>query len=65
MLRAVDSTNNSITFCTGSYRTNPSKDLLEIIEAVKGRIHFVHASNVEWIGNLSFQETSHLARDGS
>ncbi|ASN06716.1 mannonate dehydratase [Virgibacillus necropolis] len=65
MLQAVDSPNNGITFCTGSYGANPENDLLEIIEAAKGRIHFVHARNVKWIGELSFQETSHLSRDGS
>lgn len=65
MLQAVDSPNNGITFCAGSYGANPENDLLEIIEAAKGRIHFVHARNVKWIGELSFQETSHLSRDGS
>lgn len=65
MLKAVDSPNNGITFCSGSYGANPKNDLLEIIEVAKGRIHFVHARNIKWIGELSFQETSHLARDGS
>lgn len=65
MLRMVDSPNNGITFCTGSYGANPKNDLAEIIETAKGRIHFVHARNIKWIGELSFQETSHLARDGS
>ncbi|WP_085522945.1 mannonate dehydratase [Tuberibacillus sp. Marseille-P3662] len=65
MLNAVDSPNNGITFCTGSYGANPDNDLLDIIEAAKGRIHFVHARNVKWTGDLSFQETAHLSRDGS
>jgi len=65
LLRAVDSPSNGITFCTGSYGADPDNDLLEIIEAAKDRIHFVHARNVQWIGEKSFQETSHLSRDGS
>ncbi len=65
LLQAVDSPNNGITFCTGSYGANPENNLLEIIETAKGRIHFVHARNVKWIGKLSFQETSHLSSDGS
>ncbi|WP_028784641.1 mannonate dehydratase [Thalassobacillus devorans] len=65
MLDKVDSKHNGITFCTGSYGANPANDLLEIIEAAKGRIHFVHARNVKWIGELSFQETSHSVNDGS
>ncbi|ASK60977.1 mannonate dehydratase [Virgibacillus phasianinus] len=65
LLQTVDSPNNGITFCTGSYGANPANDLIEIIEAAKGRIHFVHARNIKWTGELSFQETSHLTRDGS
>ena len=65
MLRAVDSKHNGITFCTGSYGADPENDLYEIIEAAKGRIHFVHARNVKWTGELSFQETSHSVNDGS
>ncbi|RKL65549.1 mannonate dehydratase [Salipaludibacillus neizhouensis] len=65
MLQAVDSPNNGITFCTGSYGADPKNNLLEIIEVAKGRIHFVHARNVKWTGELSFQETSHSVKDGS
>ncbi len=65
MLKEVDSPANGLTFCTGSFGSNPANDLLEIIEAAKGRIHFVHARNVKWIGDKSFQETSHSIKDGS
>lgn len=65
ILERVDSIHNGITFCTGSYGANPHNDLIEIIEVAKGRIHFVHARNIKWVGEKSFQETSHLARDGS
>ncbi|WP_077328373.1 mannonate dehydratase [Virgibacillus siamensis] len=65
MLGAVDSPNNGITFCTGSYGADPENNLFDIIDAAKGRIHFVHARNVKWTGEGSFQETSHLTRAGS
>lgn len=65
ILETVHSIHNGITFCTGSYGANPENNLLDIIEVAKNRIHFVHARNIKWIGKKSFQETSHLARDGS
>lgn len=65
LLQEVDSPNNGITFCAGSYGSDPENDLPGIIDAAKGRIHFVHARNVKWTGKNSFQETSHLASDGS
>lgn len=65
ILETVNSRHNGITFCTGSYGADPANDLFEIIDTARGRIHFVHARNIKWIGEKSFQETSHLARDGS
>ncbi|MBX0356838.1 mannonate dehydratase [Halobacillus sp. Nhm2S1] len=65
MLRAVDSTSNGITFCTGSFGALHENDLLQIIDVAKDRIHFVHARNVKWTGTKSFQETSHSIHDGS
>ncbi|SFE21516.1 mannonate dehydratase [Lentibacillus persicus] len=65
ILKEVDSPNNGITFCAGSYGADPSNNLFEIIETAKGRIHFAHARNIKWTGHYSFQETSHLAADGS
>ncbi|MCC4722884.1 mannonate dehydratase [Salinicoccus sp. RF5] len=62
---AVPSRHNGITFCTGSYGSTPDNDLFEIIELAKERIHFVHARNVKWTGERSFQETSHSIHDGS
>ena len=65
LFEAVPSRHNGITFCTGSYGASPDNDLYEIIELAKERIHFVHARNVKWTGDLSFQETSHSVHDGS
>lgn len=65
LLNAVDSKNNGLTFCTGSFGANPNNNLYEIIDVAKDRIHFVHARNIKRLDEYSFQETSHLARDGS
>lgn len=65
LFEAVPSTNNGITFCMGSYGSHPENDLFDIIDTAQGRIHFVHARNVKWTGNRSFQETSHSVHDGS
>src|SRR5699024_7910232 len=65
LFEAVPSRHNGITFCTGSYGSSPENDLFEIIDAAAGRIHFVHARNVKWTGELSFQEVSHSVHDGS
>lgn len=65
ILQAVNSIHNGITFCTGSYGADPNNDLFEIAEAAKDRIHFVHARNIKLFDVKSFQETSHLSRDGS
>ncbi|NJP36082.1 mannonate dehydratase [Alkalicoccus luteus] len=65
ILSAVDADENGITFCTGSYGADPANDLHEIVKAAAGRIHFVHARNVKWTGEKSFQETSHSIHDGS
>src|SRR5699024_9004690 len=53
------------TFCTGSYGANPDIDLIEFINEVDDKIHFVHARNIMRIGEKSFQETSHLSKDGT
>jgi len=65
VLRSVDSRHNGITLCTGSYGASPHSDITEIIDIAKKRIHFVHARNIKRFGKYSFQETSHLAKDGS
>ncbi|SOC37609.1 mannonate dehydratase [Salinicoccus kekensis] len=65
LFKAVPSKNNGITFCTGSYGASSENDLFEIIDVAKDRIYFVHARNVKWTGERSFQETSHSIHDGS
>ena len=65
MLNAVDNKHNGVTLCTGSLGSNPKNDLIDIIHALKGRIHFAHLRNIEYLDDGVFQEAAHLSKDGS
>ena len=47
MMKLVDDPHNGVTFCAGSYGTNPENDLPGMIRALKGRIHFAHVRNLK------------------
>ena len=47
MMSMVDNPHNGVTFCSGSYGTNPDNDLPGMIRALKGRIHFAHVRNLK------------------
>jgi mannonate dehydratase len=63
-LRLVDSPANGLTFCAGSLAAAKENDLLEIISAAKGRIHFAHMRNVRRAGERDFFETAHPSACG-
>lgn len=71
MMEMVDDPHNGVTFCAGSYGTNPKNDLPGMIRALKGRIHFAHVRNLKFnkFDNdghpIDFEEASHLSSDGS
>lgn len=48
MMKMVDDPHNGVTFCAGSYGTNPENDLPEMIRTLKGRIHFAHVRNLKF-----------------
>lgn len=48
MMGMVDNPHNGVTFCAGSYGTNPENDLPKMIRALKGRIHFAHVRNLRF-----------------
>ena len=48
MMKAVDDVHNGVTFCSGSYGTNPENDLPQMIRNLKGRIHFAHVRNLQF-----------------
>lgn len=66
LLEAVPNPHNGLTFCAGSYGTNPDNDLVKMIYAAAGRIHFAHVRNLRFNdGRADFEEAAHLSSDGS
>lgn len=65
ILSITDSKHHGLTLCTGSLGANPNNDLVEIINEVADRIHFVHFRNVGFLGQQKFAETAHYTPEGS
>lgn len=64
LLSMVDNEYNGITLCTGSLGASADNDIVDIIEAAKGRICFAHLRNVS-INDQWFNETAHETGYGS
>jgi len=70
LFKAVPSTRNGLTFCTGSLGVDHNNDLLDIADTFskQKRIHFLHCRNIKYLDNDphgSFVETGHYDKDGS
>lgn len=65
LMNAVDNPLNGVTFCSGSFGSNPKNDLVEIIGSLEGRIHFAHIRNIIHHAPGKFDEAAHLSKDGS
>ena len=66
MMKMVDNPHNGVTFCTGSYGTNLNNNLVEMIHALNGRIHFAHIRNLQFNDGMNdFEEAAHLSSDGT
>lgn len=65
MMKMVDNPHNGVTFCSGSYGTNPDNDLPDMIRSLKGRIHFAHVRNLKFNSPTDFEEAAHLSADGT
>lgn len=65
VMKAVDAPFNGLTFCAGSFGSNPSNDLPGIIRALPGRVHFAHVRNLHHFAPGLFEEAAHLSSDGS
>lgn len=63
ILRSVDQPFNGICYCTGSLGAGVKNDLVDIFEAVKERVYFLHLRNVTKDDEGNFYEADHLGGD--
>lgn len=63
LLKRVDQPFNGVCYCTGSLGAGTNNNLVEIFEAVKERVYFLHLRNVKKDEEGNFFEADHLGGD--
>lgn len=63
ILSSVDQPFNGVCFCTGSLGAGVSNNLVDIFNAVKERVYFLHLRNVTKDSEGNFYEADHLGGD--
>lgn len=63
LFKAVDSPNNGLTFCTGSFGVRADNDMEAMFKEFASRVHFVHFRSTKRELDGSFYEADHLTGD--
>ncbi len=67
LINIIDSPSNGLTLCSGSLGCAKTNDIVGLVKefGAKGKIHFAHLRNIKITEDGSFEECSHLSKDGS
>ena len=63
LYNAVDSPNNGLTYCTGSFGVRPDNNLTQMVKTLGHRIHFIHLRATSRDKEGNFYEADHLDGD--
>ena len=63
IFKGVDSPNNGLTYCTGSFGVRDDNDLVQMIKELGHRIHFIHLRATKRDTKGNFHEADHLDGD--